>query len=80
MERAIKTLKFNGFIVNSHTNNECLDQPRYCPILEPPKRSIRRCTFTRRRRPMGWLRHFATIAWRVQPGVTESRPVPTRSA
>jgi 5-carboxyvanillate decarboxylase len=34
MERAIKNLKFNGFIVNSHTNNEYLDQPRYWPILE----------------------------------------------
>jgi 5-carboxyvanillate decarboxylase len=34
MERATKTLKFNGFIVNSHTNNEYLDQPRYWPILE----------------------------------------------
>jgi 5-carboxyvanillate decarboxylase len=34
MERAIQKLKFNGFIVNSHTNNEYLDQPRYWPILE----------------------------------------------
>ena len=34
MERAIKSLRFNGFIVNSHTNNEYLDQPRYWPILE----------------------------------------------
>jgi 5-carboxyvanillate decarboxylase len=34
MERAIKTLKFNGLIVNSHTNNEYLDQSRYWPILE----------------------------------------------
>jgi 5-carboxyvanillate decarboxylase len=34
MERATKSLKFNGFIVNSHTNNEYLDQPRYWPILE----------------------------------------------
>ncbi len=34
MERAIKTLKLNGFIVNSHTNNEYLDQQKYWPILE----------------------------------------------
>jgi predicted TIM-barrel fold metal-dependent hydrolase len=34
MERAIRTLKFSGFMVNSHTNNEYLDQPRYWPILE----------------------------------------------
>ena len=34
MERAIKTLKFNGFMVNSHTHNEYLDQQPYWPILE----------------------------------------------
>lgn len=34
MERAINTLKLNGFIVNSHTNNEYLDEPKFWPILE----------------------------------------------
>lgn len=34
MERAINTLKLNGFVVNSHTNNEYLDQQKYWPILE----------------------------------------------
>lgn len=34
MERAIKELKFNGFMINSHTNNEYLDNPKYWPILE----------------------------------------------
>lgn len=34
MERAINTLKLNGFIINSHTNNEYLDLPKYWPILE----------------------------------------------
>ena len=34
MERAIRELKLNGFIVNSHTNNEYLDQQKYWPILE----------------------------------------------
>lgn len=34
MERAIRTLKFSGFMVNSHTNNEYLDRPHYWPILE----------------------------------------------
>ncbi|MEO6525671.1 MAG: amidohydrolase family protein [Gemmatimonadaceae bacterium] len=34
MERAVNTLRLNGFIVNSHTNNEYLDQARYWPILE----------------------------------------------
>jgi 5-carboxyvanillate decarboxylase len=34
MERAIRELKLNGFIVNSHTNNEYLDEEKYWPILE----------------------------------------------
>jgi 5-carboxyvanillate decarboxylase len=34
MERAIRKLKLNGFMVNSHTHNEYLDDPKYWPILE----------------------------------------------
>lgn len=34
MERAISRLKLNGFILNSHTNGEYLDDPKYWPILE----------------------------------------------
>ena len=34
MERAITTLKLNGFILNSHTNDEYLDDPKYWPVLE----------------------------------------------
>ena len=34
MERAINTLKLNGFIVNSHTQNTYLDDPSNWPILE----------------------------------------------
>ena len=34
MERAIKTLGFNGFIINSHTNDEYLDDRKYWPVLE----------------------------------------------
>ena len=34
MERAINQLKFNGFMINSHTNNEYLDNPKYWPLLE----------------------------------------------
>ena len=34
MERAIRTLKLNGFLVNSHTNNVYLDDARFWPILE----------------------------------------------
>ena len=34
MERSIKTLKLNGFLVNSHTANLYLDDQRFWPILE----------------------------------------------
>lgn len=34
MERAIRTLGLNGFIINSHTNNEYLDLQKFWPILE----------------------------------------------
>jgi len=34
MERALRELKLNGFILNSHTHNEYLDNPKYFPILE----------------------------------------------
>ncbi|MBG6235001.1 hypothetical protein IWX76_001569 [Pedobacter sp. CAN_A7] len=34
MERAIKHLKLNGFIVNSHTGNRYLDDPWFFPVLE----------------------------------------------
>jgi 5-carboxyvanillate decarboxylase len=34
MERAMQRLKLNGFILNSHTHSEYLDDPKYWPILE----------------------------------------------
>jgi 5-carboxyvanillate decarboxylase len=34
MERAIKKLKLNGFIVNSHTHSEYFDDTKFWPILE----------------------------------------------
>jgi predicted TIM-barrel fold metal-dependent hydrolase len=34
MQRAINELKLNGFIVNSHTENSYLDEPKFWPILE----------------------------------------------
>lgn len=34
IERAITTLGLNGLIVNSHTNNEYLDDPKFFPVLE----------------------------------------------
>lgn len=34
MERCMNKLKLNGFVINSHTNGEYLDDPKYWPILE----------------------------------------------
>lgn len=34
IERTIGTLGLNGIIINSHTNNEYLDEQKYWPILE----------------------------------------------
>lgn len=34
MERSVNTLKLNGFIVNSHTNNTYFDDEKLWPILE----------------------------------------------
>lgn len=34
IERSVNKLKLNGVMINSHTNGEYLDQPRFLPILE----------------------------------------------
>jgi 5-carboxyvanillate decarboxylase len=34
IERGINTLKLNGVVINSHTNNEFLSEQKYWPILE----------------------------------------------
>jgi 2,3-dihydroxybenzoate decarboxylase/5-carboxyvanillate decarboxylase len=34
MDRAINDLKLNGFIINSHTYGEYLDDPKFWPVLE----------------------------------------------
>jgi predicted TIM-barrel fold metal-dependent hydrolase len=34
MERAITTLKLNGFVIDSHTDNRYLDDPFFWPVLE----------------------------------------------
>jgi 5-carboxyvanillate decarboxylase len=34
IDRAVNRLKLNGLIVNSHTNGEYLDDPKYWPIFE----------------------------------------------
>jgi 5-carboxyvanillate decarboxylase len=54
MERAIGKLKLNGFIVNSHTNNEYLDQPKFWPILEAAE-ALDRCIYIHPRGPSDQL-------------------------
>ena len=44
MERAITKLKLNGFILNSHTNSEYLDNPKYWPVLEAAE-ALDRCIY-----------------------------------
>jgi 5-carboxyvanillate decarboxylase len=50
MERAIRKLKLNGFIVNSHTNNEYFDDPKYWPILEAAE-ALDACIYIHPRAP-----------------------------
>jgi len=54
MERAINTLKLNGFIINSHTNNEYLDDKKYWPILEAAEH-LDRPIYIHPRTPSVWL-------------------------
>ncbi len=44
MERAVVDLGLNGFMVNSHTNGEYLDNPKYWPILEAAE-ALDRCLY-----------------------------------
>src|SRR5580692_4203245 len=44
MERAIQKLKLNGFIVNSHTNSEYFDNPKFWPVLEAAE-ALNRCIY-----------------------------------
>jgi predicted TIM-barrel fold metal-dependent hydrolase len=60
MERAIRVLKLNGFILNSHTLGEYLDDPKFWPVLEVAEAldlhsSTRRTGFAQR--PVAGLRH-----------------------
>ena len=54
MERAMKKLKLNGFILNSHTNNEYLDNPKYFPILEAAE-DLEGCIYIHPRAPSDGL-------------------------
>jgi 5-carboxyvanillate decarboxylase len=55
MERAIRSLKLNGFIVNSHTNNEYFDDPKYWPILEAAE-ALDACIYIHPRAPSDGLK------------------------
>jgi 2,3-dihydroxybenzoate decarboxylase/5-carboxyvanillate decarboxylase len=54
MERAVQKLKLNGFVVNSHTNNEYLDDPKYWPVLEAAA-ALDRCIYIHPRGPSDML-------------------------
>lgn len=55
MERAIGHLNLNGFIVNSHTNSEYFDDPKYWPILEAAE-ALDRCIYIHPRAPSNGLK------------------------
>ena len=55
MERAIRQLQLNGFVVNSHTNNEYFDDPKYWPILEAAE-ALDRCIYIHPRAPSDGLK------------------------
>jgi predicted TIM-barrel fold metal-dependent hydrolase len=50
MERAITELGMHGFIVNSHTDNQYLDQPEFWPILEAAE-ALQRAIYIHPRAP-----------------------------
>jgi 5-carboxyvanillate decarboxylase len=61
MERAIARLKLNGVVINSHTNNEYLDDSKYFPILEAAE-ALDACIYIHPRAPSAGfdvpLRHY----------------------
>jgi len=61
MERAIKTLKLNGFVVNSHTNSEYFDDSKFWPALEAAE-ALDACIYIHPRAPSDGLaapfRHY----------------------
>ncbi len=54
MDRAINKLKLNGFILNSHTNSEYLDDPKYFPFLEAAE-ALDGCIYIHPRAPSDGL-------------------------
>lgn len=65
MERAITALKLNGFVINSHTFNEYLDDPKYFPVLEAAE-ALDACIYIHPRAPSAGLdvpfRHYGMDA------------------
>jgi 5-carboxyvanillate decarboxylase len=61
MERAMKQLRLNGFVVNSHTNGEYLDDPKFWPALEAAE-ALDGCIYIHPRAPAEGLaapfRHY----------------------
>jgi 5-carboxyvanillate decarboxylase len=55
MERAIHQLKLNGFVVNSHTHNEYLDDQKFWPILEAAE-ALDRAIYIHPRSPSDLMR------------------------
>jgi 5-carboxyvanillate decarboxylase len=61
MERAMKQLRLNGFVVNSHTYGEYLDDPKFWPALEAAE-ALGGCIYIHPRAPAEGLampfRHY----------------------
>jgi len=55
MERAIQVLRLNGFILNSHTHGEYLDDPKYWPVLEAAQ-ALDACIYIHPRAPSDGLK------------------------
>ena len=54
MDRVVKQYNMNGFVVNSHTNNEYFDNPQFWPILEAAE-ALDRCIYIHPRAPSDGL-------------------------
>ncbi len=63
MDRAINELGMNGFMINSHTYDEYLDDPKFWPILEAAE-ALDRCIYIHPRAASnGFKDRCRTTAW-----------------
>ena len=77
MERAITKLKLNGFMVNSHTNSEYFDNPKFWPLLEAAE-ALDRCIYIHpRAAPIPSRGRCRTTAWTPRCGVMAWKSVRT---